>query len=150
MRFRFSINKLSRSIFLPFFSYSSYVLGLINQVNPSVFNRNCKDEDIRHQSKATSPVVVLKYYDPPVATATLLFDIWAVIPTRHHLIVTWAFVWFGIVFMRGASNQSVAGSLAWHFRTRSWWSTLQVIYCGIRLVFWEHVSIKRRGYYERS
>ena len=45
------------------------------RVNPSITNRNCKDVDIRQQSKATSPVVVLKDYDPPVATATLLFYI---------------------------------------------------------------------------
>ena len=56
----------------PVFSYYSYTLGLINRINPSVTNRNRKDEDIRQQSKATSSVVVLKYYDPSVATATLL------------------------------------------------------------------------------
>ena len=44
-------------------------------VNPSVTNRNRKDEDIGQQNKATIPVVILKYYDPPVATATLLFYI---------------------------------------------------------------------------
>ena len=40
------------------FFYSSYALGLINRVNLSVTNRNLKDEDMRQQSKATSPVVV--------------------------------------------------------------------------------------------
>ena len=57
------------------FFYSSNMLGLINRVNPYVTNRNRKYEEIRQQSKGTSPVVVLKYYDPPVATATLLFYI---------------------------------------------------------------------------
>ena len=57
------------------FPYYFYALGLINQVNLSVTNRNCKYVYIRQQSKATSTVVVLKYYDPLVAKATLLFYI---------------------------------------------------------------------------
>ena len=57
------------------FPYYFYVLGLINRLNPSVTNPNRKDVDIQQQSKATSPVVVLKYYDPPVATSTILFYI---------------------------------------------------------------------------
>ena len=72
--------------------YSSNALGLINRVNPSVTNRNCKDEEIRQQKKATCPVVVLKDYDPPVATVTLLFYILVVIMTRYHPLVTSAFV----------------------------------------------------------
>ena len=65
---------------------------MINRVNSSVTNRNRKDVDIQKQIKSTSPVVVLKYYDYPVATATLLFYIWFVSMTRHHLLVTSAFV----------------------------------------------------------
>ena len=65
---------------------------MIFQVNPSVTNRNRKDEDISYQSKATSLVVVLKYYCPQVATATLLFYISVMIMTRHHPLVTSAFV----------------------------------------------------------
>ena len=76
------------------FFCSSNALGLINRVNLSVTNRNRKDEDIRQQSKATSTVVILKYYDPTVATATLLFYISVVIMTRHHPLVTSAFVRF--------------------------------------------------------
>ena len=45
---------------------------LTKRVNPSVTYRNHKYVDIRQQSKATSPVFVLKDFDPPVATATLL------------------------------------------------------------------------------
>ena len=57
------------------FPYYFYALGLINRLNPSVTNRNRKYVDIRQQSKATSPVVVLKDYDPPIATPKLLFYI---------------------------------------------------------------------------
>ena len=46
-----------------------------SRVNPSVTNRSRIYVDIRQQSKATSPVVVLKYYDPLVATSTPLFYI---------------------------------------------------------------------------
>ena len=67
--------QLSSSAFLALFPYYFYALGLINRVNMSVTNRNRKNVDIRQQSNATSPVVILKYYDPPVATATLLFYI---------------------------------------------------------------------------
>ena len=57
------------------FPYYFYALGLINQANASVTNRNRKYVDIRQKSKATSPLVILKDYDPPVATATLLLYI---------------------------------------------------------------------------
>ena len=57
------------------FPYDFYALGLIKRVNPSVTNCNRKYLYIRQQRKATSPVVVLKYYDPAVATARLLFYI---------------------------------------------------------------------------
>ena len=66
---------------------------MCSRVNPSVTNRNRKDVDIRQQSKATSPVVVFKDYDPPVAIATLLFYILVVSMTRHHLLVASAFIW---------------------------------------------------------
>ena len=74
------------------FFYSSNALGLINRVNPFVTNRNCTYEEIRQQSKRTSPVVVIKYYDSLVATAKLLFYIWVVIMTRHHPLVTSALI----------------------------------------------------------
>ena len=72
-------------------NYSSLLL-VQKWVNLSITNHIRKDADIRQQSKATSPVVPLKYYDPPVATATILFYIWFVSMTLHHLLVTSVFV----------------------------------------------------------
>ena len=103
-RFRLSMNKLSSSAFLALFTYYLYALVLINRVNPSVTNRNHKYVDIRQQSKATIPVVVLKDYDP-IATSTLLFYIWVVSMIRHHLLVTSAFVWY-VVSVRNTGVSS--------------------------------------------
>ena len=46
-----------------------------SRVNPSVTNRNLNNEDIRQQRRETIPVVILKDYDPPVASTMLLLYI---------------------------------------------------------------------------